>query len=110
MKLPNAENAVVDIHKLSGYCLNPAHSIGKHKARVFESALGLTADDAPLLRDTLLRIVVEAEAVPGEEDEFGQRFTVDFIMRTDAGEATVRSGWIIRTGEDFPRLTTCFVV
>lgn len=27
-------------HKLTGYCLNPEHPRGKHKARVFASALG----------------------------------------------------------------------
>lgn len=32
MKLPNAENAFVDIEKLRGYCLNLSHPRGKHKA------------------------------------------------------------------------------
>ena len=44
-KLPNAERAVVDIAKLRDYSLNPTHDVGKHKARVFRSALGLTVDD-----------------------------------------------------------------
>ena len=110
MKLPHAENADVDIRKLTNYCLNPDHPVGKHKARVFESALGLTAEDATILRDALLQAVSETEATPGEVDDYGRRFTIDFKMRTEAGKATVRSGWIIRTGEDFPRLTTCFVL
>jgi hypothetical protein len=33
--LPNAENAVVEIRKLSEYCLNPEHPKGKDKARLF---------------------------------------------------------------------------
>ena len=32
MKIPNAERAIVDIRKLRGYCLNPQHVKGKHKA------------------------------------------------------------------------------
>jgi hypothetical protein len=35
---------------------------------------------------------------------------LDFEMRTAVGTATVRSGWIVRHGEDFPRLTSCYVV
>lgn len=31
---------MVDIAKLRDYCLNPLHDEGKHKARVFASALG----------------------------------------------------------------------
>jgi hypothetical protein len=41
MKLPNAEKAFIDNKKLLDYCLNPLHEEGKHKARVFQSALGI---------------------------------------------------------------------
>jgi hypothetical protein len=40
MKLPNGERAVVDIRKLRDYCLSAKHRRGRHKARVFEAALG----------------------------------------------------------------------
>jgi hypothetical protein len=46
MLIPNAENAVVDIRKLRDYCLNLEHDDGKHKARLFLSILGVTADNA----------------------------------------------------------------
>ncbi len=46
MKLPNAENAVIDIKKLRDYCLNPNHPEGKHKARVFLEKLDIGRDDA----------------------------------------------------------------
>ncbi|MDQ7024347.1 MAG: hypothetical protein Q9P44_02190 [Anaerolineae bacterium] len=100
----------MDIRKLTDYCLSSNHPVGKHKARVFESALGLMAEDAPLLCEVLLQAVSEEDANLGESDDYGRRFTVDFAMRTDIGEAKVRSGWMIRNGEDFPRLTTCFVL
>lgn len=48
--IPNAENAVVDIRNLRDYCLNPQHDQGKHKARLFLSSLGMTADNAEELR------------------------------------------------------------
>jgi len=44
MKIPNAELAIVDIRKLRDYCLNPTHDEGKHKARLFKMALGMTAN------------------------------------------------------------------
>ena len=54
MLIHNAENAVIDIRKLRDYCLNLQHHEGKHKARLFSSILGLTADDAEELRQILL--------------------------------------------------------
>ncbi|MBW4564553.1 MAG: hypothetical protein KME32_26170 [Mojavia pulchra JT2-VF2] len=38
MKLLNPERAIVETEKIAGYCLNPEHPQGKHKARVFQSA------------------------------------------------------------------------
>jgi hypothetical protein len=66
--------------------------------------------DADLLRAALLKAVLEADAVPGEADEYGARYTVDFRMTHGDREATVRSAWIILRGESAPRLTSCFVL
>jgi hypothetical protein len=110
MKLPNADRAVVDIEKLRDYCLDPGHPRGRHKARVFASALGITADDAELLHEELLAAANNAEAEPTDSDEFGQRFVLDFKMAGPMGHARVRSGWIVRSDEDFPRLATCYVL
>ena len=54
MKLPHGERAQIDVQaKLIGYCLNKSHWTGKHKARVFESVLGITAASADRLADAL---------------------------------------------------------
>ncbi len=64
MKLPNSDRAVVDIAKLRDYCLNPAHPRGRHKARVFAAALGLTAEVmAPDVAGGLVSWQRAAEAV-----------------------------------------------
>ncbi len=110
MKLPNAARALVDIEKLRDYCLSESHPRGKHKARVFATALGLTANDAPELRDAILSAVQTEEAVAGERDEYGQRYIVDFSMKRQGREAVVRSAWIVRQGEDAPRFTSCYVL
>jgi len=109
-KLPNPQNAVVDVRKLRDYCLSPRHPRGRHKARVFVSALGLTANDAEELRAALLSAALSEEAVPAENDEYGERYMLDFEMETEAGIATVRSGWIVSHDEEFPRLTSCWVL
>lgn len=106
--IPNAENAVVDIRKLREYCLNSDHSQGKHKARLFSSILGMNPDDAESLREILLEIVKTNEAELGRNDEFGQRYTLDFTLEWQGRSSRVRSGWIIEHNSDFPKLTTCY--
>lgn len=110
MKLPNSENAVVDIRKLRDYCLDPSHPKGRYKARVFHSALGLTRDDAEELRAALLSAARSADAIVGEADEYGQRYMLDFEMQSGTGNATIRSAWIVLRGENFPRLSSCYVL
>ena len=106
--LPYAENAVVDLRKLRDYCLNPDHDEGKHKAQLFSSILGITADKAEDLRQILLEVVKTQEARLGRRDEFGQRYIIDFLLKWQDRSASVRSGWIIEHGSDIPRLTTCY--
>jgi hypothetical protein len=108
MLIPNAENAVVDIRKLRDYCLNLGHDDGKHKARLFLSILGMTADDADDLRQILLEAATIHEARLGRQDAFGQRYTLDSTIEWHNRSATLRSGWIIEHGSEIPRLTTCY--
>jgi hypothetical protein len=112
MKLPNAEKAVVDIAKLRDYSLNPNHPEGKHKARVFLERLGITRDDAEGLRKLILEAILTEDATEQKPTEYGRRFVVDFEIQRGQGiilfKAAVRTAWMIRNDEDFPRLTTCF--
>ena len=110
MQIPNPDRAVVDVEKLRRYCLSRSHPRGRHKARVFASVLGLAAVDAESLRSALLEAVLHSNAAPGEKDGYGQRFVLDFEMSTPRATARIRSAWIVRTGEDFPRFLTCFVL
>jgi len=113
MKLPHADRAVVEIEKLRDYCLNPNHPQGKHKARVFVEELGLRAADAERLRKLILEAILTTEATVQPPTSYGQRYVVDFQVtweeRFVVSLVTVRSAWIIRNDEDFPRLTTCFI-
>jgi hypothetical protein len=109
VRLPNPERAIVDIAKLKDYCLDTEHEDGKHKARVFAAVLGVRLRDADWLQGRLREAAFGA-ATQTFTNEFGILYMVDFRMSTSHGEATVRSHWIVRIGEDFPRLTTCFVL
>jgi hypothetical protein len=63
MKLPNPEDAIIDDEKLVSYCLNPYHSDGQHKARVFKASLNLYIENVEALKLALLEAIKENEAV-----------------------------------------------
>jgi hypothetical protein len=109
-KLPNGNNAVVSIEKFTEYLLNPEHPTGRHKARVFKAALGLTLENAEFLRDIVQQIAMTGEADHQEPTSYGERYVIDFELATERGTARVRTAWIVHHGEDFPHLTTCYVL
>jgi hypothetical protein len=110
VKLPNSERALVDPQKLTDYSLDSEHDEGRHKAHLFESLLGISHHNAQLLIDAVQRAALTGEAVLGKLDKYGQRYVIDFSYSGPGGTATIRSAWIIRTGEDFPRLVTCYIL
>jgi len=110
MKLPNCHVAVVDLRKLSEYCLNPKHEEGRHKARVFMSALGIGQRDAAWLHDRILEAVVTIEAQEQSVSPYGRRYLVDFVVARENLTAMVRTTWIVKRNEELPRLTSCFVL
>ncbi len=110
MKLPNGDRADLGT-KLTDYVLNPKHLRGRHKARVFESSLGITRENQQLLADALRKAAADsADPLSLGDQGFGETFEIRFSLATDKGRATVSSGWIVRRDEDFPRLVTCFIV
>jgi len=110
MRLPNAEKALIDLRKLRDYCLNPLHPEGRHKARVFAAALGIGRQDADWLQAAIQAAIQETAVVHAETLLYGARYTVDIALVRNNAQAVVRTGWIVRANEDFPRLVTCFVL
>jgi hypothetical protein len=110
MKLPNGDRAIVDKRKLSEYCLNLDHPRGRHKARVFGAVLGLTTDDADELRQVLLANAAPGDVRPLGADRYGERYVLDFDVAGGQRAGRIRSSWIIRHGDDVPRLITCYVL
>jgi hypothetical protein len=110
MKLPNGESAIIDLRKIRDYCLSMEHPRGKHKARVFERVLGVTAEDSATLASTLKQMAVEREAAAGVSDIYGDRYIIDFDWEHNGKAAWIRSCWIVLKDETAPRFVTCFVL
>lgn len=109
MKLPNPHQAVVEIEKLREYCLSRDHPRGRHKARMFQEKLGMSDEHAERLQSDLLDAAYH-EAHEGISDAYGRRFLIDLEMTGPGGQATVRSAWIVRVNEEFPRFVSCYVL
>lgn len=110
MLLPFAERAYADESKFLDYCLNVNHPYGKHKARVFRSALGITATNWEVLRDSVLTAVLLNPASSEGRNNYGELYVVEFERTRFILSAMVRSSWIVHDGENFPRLTSCYIV
>ena len=110
MKLPNARRADLGT-KIEDYSLNFGHREGRHKARVFLSALGISLENADALRHAVLQAAVASDDFEARGDNgFGNVFVLRFPMQTATGSAVVLTVWIVRHGEDFPRLANCYIV
>lgn len=105
MKLPNSHKAIVEIEKIRDYSLNPNHPVGKHKARVFKAALGITLEEAGWLRERALEAVLSDDARVEPPSVFGDKDVIDSVLEFGGLSATVRFCWIIEFGTEFPRLT-----
>ncbi|MBE9078457.1 hypothetical protein IQ241_14320 [Romeria aff. gracilis LEGE 07310] len=108
MKLPNGEAAVIPMEKLTGYCLNPNHPSGKHKARVFASALGITAENAGDLQELIAEAAIEGEVIQQDRTEFGQLYKVDWTIPGQV-PIVLRTLWELTTAQSNPRLVSAFI-
>lgn len=108
VQIPNADRAIVDLRKLRDYALSNEHHVGRHKARLFRDTIRIGQEDAGQIRSILLEVVKSEDAQPGERDYYGQRYRLDFTLEWRGYTARIRSAWIIRSGENFPRLVTCY--
>jgi hypothetical protein len=109
-KLPNPDQAFIDLNKLIGYCLNPEHPEGQHKALVFKSALNIELNDMEILKNALLHAVKNNKAFFFESNQYGTKYTLEFEMTHQNKTATIKSAWMVRHNENFPRLITCYIL
>jgi hypothetical protein len=108
--LPNAHRAIIDPEKLHDYVLSPDHEHGRHKARVFLSALGIDRDNWEYLREQIATRVVAAEVTEVRTGRYGLRYSVPILIDGLNGQThEVMTGWIIEQDGAAPRLTTAYV-
>ena len=66
MKLPNYEQAVLPERKITAYLLSSTHPDGRDKEKFF-TAFGFSVEHWEILKDTLLRHIVDNEVAKIED-------------------------------------------
>ena len=88
MRLPNAEQAFVEMEQITGYVLSTANPSGRSKA-LFLLRFGFTADAWEVLAEALKRRGNFHDVVRTVETVHGSRYYVDGIVDTSEAIATV---------------------
>ena len=108
MKLPNADQAIIDGRKLYDYLLSFAHPTGRFKARFF-AQLGYRSDNWRRLADDLRTQHASHDAQALGPNEYGVKYQIKAPLKGPLGPpAPVVSVWFIRKGESVPRFVTAY--
>ena len=108
MKLPNADQALVEREKIVDYLLNPLHRYGASKAQ-FLSQFGFTPEAWESLAAALRRHGQQNEVSKMRETGFGPRFEVEGELEApDGRRPRVRTVWQVDKGQIAPRLLTAY--
>jgi hypothetical protein len=102
---------IINPRKLTNYALDSENPKGKDKAVMFARYLGYTKDNYQHLLDQIYDLVLDAEAIPQNEDQFGIRYQIDLeIQGMEAQQIEiVRTGWLISPNSQQARLTTLYI-
>jgi len=109
MNLPNGAKAVIPDGKLEDYCLNLFHPDGKHKAKLFEKALGITQKNSIELKNLILRSAQFGDVKRVGENIFGKLYRVEYEVDGINQKENLCTLWIIHKSETIPYLTSCFI-
>lgn len=106
--VPHADQATIDLAKVSGYLLSSTHSVGRIKAAFF-ARFGFRDDAAEELERALLDHIVSHHVAHSEVSPYGTKYRVDGALASpDGRNPRVSSIWIVRIGEAEPRFITAF--
>lgn len=110
--LPRADEAYIDPKKLVAYALDRSSEKGRHKAVVFERALGIDKRHWRYLRDEILRLlplftVTGTRPAKTPEDVTTWEVLIP-VLGTNGRTLRVVTGWRVDTGR--PELTTARVL
>ncbi|HEX41187.1 MAG TPA: adhesin [Phycisphaerales bacterium] len=108
MRLPNAENAIIDPAKLYDYVLSPIHPVGRFKAAFFAS-LGYTCENWRQFEADLRREHLNKNAILRHTTAYGKKWEISSTIKGPSGKAKrVVSIWIVLTGQEVPRFVTAY--
>lgn len=115
--LPNVERARFDSGKLVNYSLDPDNPRGKHKARVWKTALGIDKSHAAMVERQIMAQIANLPAVrKSGADQYGERFNVIVPVTGPNGRTVdVLTAWIYDlkqaqgASSTIPRLQNCFI-
>jgi hypothetical protein len=108
--LPGAERAVITEAKLRDYALSSEHPEGRHKARVFASALGIGRDDWEYLREEIAMKLPAARVSAVRESAYGFLYEVPMLVEgLNGATAEVITAWFLKKESDVPRLVSTYV-
>lgn len=106
MKLPNADQAVVEQSKLINYLLNPEHKRGGAKAKLLIQ-FGYTQNNWQQLATDIRTYHLYADVNLTKETAYGMRYHISAELTTPVGrQLLVKTVWQIDQGTNFPRLIT----
>lgn len=108
MRLPDLDRAHIPPAKIRDYLLDPAHPVGKAKARFF-NGLGFRRARWAALRSALLDHAATGQAEQLPVGEFGQKYLVRGIIQGRNGtRAALVSIWILTPQTRGPRFVTAY--
>jgi predicted transcriptional regulator len=106
MKLPNRENALIEISKITEYLLNINHERGGDKARLLIE-FGYSRENWQQLENDIRQYHLEADVTKSRETIYGTRYEISAVLITPSGKSLlVTTAWQINLGKDYPRLIT----
>jgi len=110
VKLPNADQVLIQREKLTEYLLNAAHPDNNGKAEFFES-FGFCLADWEALAAAFRRSAAEGEVIQHLETTHGVKYVLHAALQTPSGKSPqVRTVWIVDRGRNPPRLVTAYPV
>jgi hypothetical protein len=108
MKLPNSDHSVVDNDKIDKYLLSDVHTDGKHKAAFFKR-FGFSNGEPEIIVTSLKEHAIDRDVVGTEDNAQGKKYELVCEFKTpDFRNPCIRSIWIIKHNETFPRFVTAY--
>lgn len=107
-RLPNAQRAIIDPAKTTGYLLNADHPDGGSKA-VFFIQHGFSPVRPEELIAALLAHAMTADVVTSANTVHGTKYVLRGMLQARDGRTPwVQAIWIVNAGQDTPRFVTAY--